>query len=301
MSVLELHVDASKIEGLEDGAQVSTWSDLSGKGRNLTQATASKRPIYKTNIQNGLPVVRTADADDALAITAAAWGAAVAQPTTIFVVTKRIGAPKVAGIFDGFVSPTQNDLFYNASGQYGMYAGTVFETGVSSDTAFHLLTVIFNGASSILRIDGEQVATGNAGTQSLDGFVLGNDSTLGNGIAQDIGELRVYSGLTAEERTTIEEALLAKWEEEHIDGQVLPPASATASAPNPTIALALRSGVAPAIASAPTAEVATGPMPSPTDHKRGLPLPFPSVLANPARLGPPRFTAIDRKTLGVED
>jgi hypothetical protein len=41
-------------------------------------------------------------------------------------------------------------------------------------------------------------------------------------------------------------------------------------------------------------------MPSTTDHKRGLPLPHPSILANPARLGPPRFTALDRKTLGLD-
>lgn len=208
---LELHLDASKIGELEDGAQVSSWSDLSGKGRNLAQATESKRPIYKTNILNGLPVVRTADANDYLGITAAAWGAAIAQPTTIFIVTKRIGEAKVAGIFDGGGAPTQNDLYYNASGEYGMYAGTAFETKVASDTKPHLLTAIFSGASSTLRLDKKEVAKGSASTQSLDGFVLGNDSTFANGIAQDIAEVRVYSALSAEERTSIEETLFAKW------------------------------------------------------------------------------------------
>lgn len=79
-----------------------------------------------------------------------------------------------------------------------------------------------------------------------------------------------------------------------------PPASATASAPSPTLAIIATPSAASATASLPTTEVAVGPMPSTTDNKRGLPLPFPSVLANPGRLGPPRFTALDRKTLGVD-
>lgn len=51
----------------------------------------------------------------------------------------------------------------------------------------------------------------------------------------------------------------------------------------------------------PSPEAVTGPTPSSTENqKHGLPLPFPSVLANPARLGPPRFNALDRKTLGLD-
>lgn len=53
--------------------------------------------------------------------------------------------------------------------------------------------------------------------------------------------------------------------------------------------------------SMPSPEVAAGPTPSSTENQRhGLPLPFPSVLANPGRLGPPRFNAADRKTLGIK-
>lgn len=51
----------------------------------------------------------------------------------------------------------------------------------------------------------------------------------------------------------------------------------------------------------PRPEAAVGPSLSVTENaKHGLPLPFPSVLANPGRLGPPRFKASDRKTLGIE-
>ena len=50
-------VKADQIPALSDGDPVSTWADQSGNGRDINQS-ASNRPVYKTNIQNGLPVVR---------------------------------------------------------------------------------------------------------------------------------------------------------------------------------------------------------------------------------------------------
>src|SRR5207302_2671431 len=49
--------DSTKITGLSDRAAISTWLDQSAMSNNLSGSGAS-RPIYKTNIQNGLPVVR---------------------------------------------------------------------------------------------------------------------------------------------------------------------------------------------------------------------------------------------------
>lgn len=78
------------------------------------------------------------------------------------------------------------------------------------------------------------------------------------------------------------------------------PATATASRPEPAVANNPEWGVGSATASMPSSEAANGAMPSATEREhKGLPLPFPSVLANPARLGPPRFNALDRKTLGL--
>ncbi len=59
--------DASYITGLVDGDPVTTWADRSGLGRDVTQATAGKKPLYKTAIVNGKPVVRFDGTDDLLA------------------------------------------------------------------------------------------------------------------------------------------------------------------------------------------------------------------------------------------
>lgn len=77
-------------------------------------------------------------------------------------------------------------------------------------------------------------------------------------------------------------------------------ATATASRPEPAVVSGIEWGTARATASMPAIEAVAGAMPSSTESEhKGLPLPFPSVLANPSRLGPPRFTALERKTLGL--
>jgi hypothetical protein len=55
LSGLQLRLDASQLTAA-DGATVSTWPDVSGNGRNATAPGNS--PVCKTNIVNGLRVVR---------------------------------------------------------------------------------------------------------------------------------------------------------------------------------------------------------------------------------------------------
>src|SRR4051812_20669584 len=43
---------------LLDGSGVATWIDSSASGFNITQTTSTKQPAFKTNVINGLPVVR---------------------------------------------------------------------------------------------------------------------------------------------------------------------------------------------------------------------------------------------------
>ncbi len=57
---------ADAISGLADGDPVASWLDSSGNGRTFSQATAAKKPTFKTGIVNGMPVVRFDGVDDLL-------------------------------------------------------------------------------------------------------------------------------------------------------------------------------------------------------------------------------------------
>lgn len=51
-------LDSRFISGLSDGSAVTTWSDRSGKGYDMSQSTAVSKPTYKTAIQGGQPILR---------------------------------------------------------------------------------------------------------------------------------------------------------------------------------------------------------------------------------------------------
>lgn len=83
---IKLHLKADAIAGLTDGQAVSSWPDSSGNGFNATQGSGSYQPIYKTNIKNGMPIVRFDGADDYLGVVNGAISD-ITSECTIFAVT----------------------------------------------------------------------------------------------------------------------------------------------------------------------------------------------------------------------
>ena len=66
---LQIFYDARRLAGFNDGDAVATVSDLSGNSRDATQGTASKRPLYKTNVYGSDPALLFDGVDDALGLT----------------------------------------------------------------------------------------------------------------------------------------------------------------------------------------------------------------------------------------
>ncbi|MGH7563563.1 MAG: S8 family serine peptidase [Gemmatimonadota bacterium] len=64
---LVMWLQAEAIQGLADGDPVATWADRSGLGNNATQASTSKRPVYRTSQVAGLPAVVFDASDDGMA------------------------------------------------------------------------------------------------------------------------------------------------------------------------------------------------------------------------------------------
>lgn len=106
---------------LNDGDAVSTWTDSSTNGNDFT-GTTTTRPIYKTGIVNGKPILRFDGTDDILTATSSA------TYRTIFAVGKYTA---------GATFVDYNGLIANASTHMinGYAATTNIVTGVASMTA----------------------------------------------------------------------------------------------------------------------------------------------------------------------
>ncbi len=143
-------------------ALISTWYDQSGNGTNVTQTTPGQQIAFNSTGYNGiLPVVITGTTN-LLAVTVASTNntyltsGAVRQLTF----TTQMG---IAGMADSTTQTNGVELrFTTSANTVGLFGGSVF-TATASDSNFHTLQGVANGASSVLSVDGVET-TGNAGS-----------------------------------------------------------------------------------------------------------------------------------------
>lgn len=201
----EFRFEADSITGLSDNDPVATWPDLSGNGRDATQATPSDRPTYKTGIINGLPAVRYPGGTDVRLATAAV--SAISQPTTTFYIG--FGEAGARTHFDGIVSSARHTM-YGPATTY-MYAGGVISAGLSSQ-AFALWCIIWDGASSKVWRGGGSGITGDLGTHTLTGLTIGNRFANSESCGGDVAAVLFAAGsLAVTDINTIANSLADKY------------------------------------------------------------------------------------------
>jgi hypothetical protein len=206
---LALWLKADAITGLNDGDPVATWVDSSGVGNDLTQGTPSLRPLWKAAVRNGLPVVRCDNTDDVL-LRSTLVGGDLAQPdfmalafglTTVADANALIDGGQGRQLVDSQIGPAQ----------WRMFAGASYVGGTPT-AAWHTLSCQWNGASSILRIDGVALAAGNAGTNFLRGVRVGLSAGNSEPLDGDLGEVVVCSAIPDAATIANTEAYLkARW------------------------------------------------------------------------------------------
>lgn len=217
---IELWLKADEITGLADTNPVVTYPDSSGHGRNVGQSSAGLQPVYRTAIQNDLPVVRFAAdylRNAGFAALNAKTGASVA---TVLAFTAGTGTNYIAHSPDNFALLVQcgsgSVNVYVSSGNYGSFA--------LADTGFHVLTAVFDGSltgdSNRLKVylDGAQQTLAFTGaipavTTSATGYEYGALTSSGTqAFAGDIGEtLTCAQAWDATTLGNIETLLKAKW------------------------------------------------------------------------------------------
>lgn len=208
--------------GITLGTGVATWTDQSGNGNNLVQATGSKQPFYRAkDIQyNNLPSLVFDGTDDFLSIPSLLFGV-----YTVVIVGRMSGTAAYLYAFNSASSPryTYGDLGYS------MYSANVNGSG---DSAYNyssnwLITATpktyvrrFDGthAGDKLRINGSDISltdglSGDPGTgtaTSTFSLLAYND---GSGVAQGtIAEVIIYNrSLTDGEVVSLENYITGRY------------------------------------------------------------------------------------------
>jgi len=182
--------------GLSAGT-LSTWSD---EVASFDMAATGTPSVVEDEL-NGKPVV-----DYNSSQYHQTTFASFSQPYTLFLVAKfdTLGS----AIVDG---GTQNEAsLFPGSGDWRFYSGGNTIIGGSADTNYHIFTILVNGASTVVRVDGSQVASGDSGDDARTGNTAGARAD-GVGADSKVGEYGVYDSDKSAKFVDIESYLSTKW------------------------------------------------------------------------------------------
>ncbi len=179
---------ATSLDGLGDGVAIGSWADSSGNGRAATQATAGLKPLKQTVVNGGqtFSVARSDGVDDIL--TTASF--AVAQAFTLYAVVSGGGNRYFSAAGDGVRAG------WDSTPQANNFAGaTLLGNRVApvASAAVKVITSVFNGVSSLIRINGVQVVAGDAGAGAIATGInlMASTGQLGTG---DVAEVFLQPG-----------------------------------------------------------------------------------------------------------
>lgn len=197
--VLWLKADAL---ALTDGSAVATWTDSSGAGNTASQGTGPNQPIYKTNIANGMPVVRFDGSNDNLTIVDNGT-LDLTGDQSIFVVVKYAGTIGALIAHYETGSPFNGwgfDIGVNGINKLGYWSSTkgsrLIDAGTISTTAFHVALVTRTSGTAQFYTDGtagsNTTGTGNVAQNvtAIIGILPGGSASPLNG---DIAEIIIYN------------------------------------------------------------------------------------------------------------
>jgi hypothetical protein len=187
---------ADAITPVSDGTALSSWPDSSSSGNNAVQATGADQPLYKTAVQNGLPIVRFNGTTDLMT------GADPVLGTTGFTLTLVIQATAAESYPCIVCFPASlHELRLEAgTGKLDMLnGGSVCEASTSFvGTGFHVVSGVQNhSGSTYVYVDGVQVATAAAGGYNSGAYALGSRTGGADPFQGDIAEMLIYAGPTS--------------------------------------------------------------------------------------------------------
>lgn len=197
-----------------DGA-IARWEDKSGNARHATQSTLAARPLKKSGLLNGLPVVRFNGGDDSLI-----HALSVATDNTVFMVVKSNEVGNAVKSLYGATGPSvgmRSDIFAerNSGGIWATYRLNGDKlSGQSVRGSYKVISLNSTGTDGTFSTNGSisSFAGGGLYSDGLDRrFVGGATPANGENCACDIAEILVFPLLSAGDRLAVEGYLRTKW------------------------------------------------------------------------------------------
>lgn len=201
---LQLWLKADSLS-LANNDPVASWTDASGNSNHATQGTSGAQPTFKTNILNGLPVVRFDGVNDMLNLTTHLTSHAM----TIIAVANKTGTGTQA-----IIVTDSNEIYAEVSTNWGSYLGDFLDGGSTLSSSFSVLSVVTRNYNDVdLVKNGSLVTRVNGNTwYTRSGTAIGADPSGVQFLGGDIAELLVYgSALSSTDRGNVEAYLQGKY------------------------------------------------------------------------------------------
>lgn len=202
--------DASQVLGVPSGTSLSTWTDLSGNGHNLSTSLVTQLPVLLTNNQNGLSVVSFVGNAGGALISMMTTAFTLVQPTTLALTFSLSKTAAQQDITDGI---TGASMIFGpvTAAQMQIFAGVTLGGNSLSTSSWYVASAIFNGSASTVSSLGSAFA-GNAGTATPSGLAVGTRNDKTNGAQVKLGEIVLYSqAQSAINMAKLESYLKNKW------------------------------------------------------------------------------------------
>lgn len=183
-------LNASAFSGFISGGSgfVTKWYDQSGNGRDASQSTAASQPQLVLSAIGGRPALQFSGAQYLLtssfaSSTSAQTINAVAERSANFTTAQWL---LTSGGF-------KNSFGWTTSTNTLVLSGTSNVNATASDNAFHSLTGVINGASSVIQVDGTQTGVSVSGSASSGVISIGASNTGGGPLSGDVAEVFDWS------------------------------------------------------------------------------------------------------------
>lgn len=189
----------------------SAWTDRSGLGKHM-QVNSSNEPGYISGGPNGHPAIHFANAGSKTILHNASTAAGLQQPWSLHVLMRHNTWTSNRYLWDGSSGTTGAVLQDTSTPQVCAHAG-VAGTHVSPTLATWLiLSVIYDGAASVIQINNNTEVVSNHGTNNPGTMVFGNYGGGGaNSGDWDLAAAIVASGHTGSAGRTLHKNWLAAY------------------------------------------------------------------------------------------